>query len=94
MREKRKEGGKEGRKERRRDRRRKKGRREEEGRVVQSVKCPTLNFGSGHDLMVYEIKPCVGLCTDSVEPAWDSCSLPLPPVYTLMPSPSLPLSQK
>ena len=25
--------------------------------VDQSVKCPTLDFGSGHDLMVHEIEP-------------------------------------
>ena len=48
------------------------------------VKYPTLGFGSGHDLMVGEIKPRVGLHTDSTEPAWDS--LPLssaPPLFTL-----------
>ena len=43
--------------------------------VAQWVKHPTLGFGSGHDLEVCEIKPCVGFCTD---PAWDSLSLPLP----------------
>ena len=36
-----------------------------------------------HDLMVHGIKPCIGLCADRVEPAWDSLSpslsLPLPP---------------
>uniref|UniRef100_A0ABI7WC15 KRAB domain-containing protein n=1 Tax=Felis catus TaxID=9685 RepID=A0ABI7WC15_FELCA len=42
---------------------------------------PTPNFGSGHDPVVYEIEPCVGLCAESVEPAWDSLSF----------SPSLPL---
>ena len=26
------------------------------------------NFGSGHDLMVREFQPCVGLCADSSEP--------------------------
>ena len=46
--------------------------------VAQSVKCLTLDFGSGHDLTVHEIKPCIGLCTDSPEPAWDSLSLSLP----------------
>ena len=40
--------------------------------VAQSVKCLTLDFRFGHDLMVLEIKPCVGLCADSTEPAWDS----------------------
>ena len=38
--------------------------------MAQSVKHPTLDFGSGHDLMVCEIEPRIGLCTDSIEPAW------------------------
>ena len=42
----------------------------------------TLYFSSGHIFMVYEIKPRVILCADSVELAWDSLSpslsLPLP----------------
>ena len=46
--------------------------------MAQSVKCPTLDLGSGHDLMVREFELCVGLCADSVEPAGDSLSLPLP----------------
>ena len=29
--------------------------------VAQSVKCLTLDFGSGHDLRVHEIEPCIGL---------------------------------
>ena len=41
----------------------------------KSVKCLTLDFGSGHDLTVHGAEPHVGLCTDSEEPAWDSCSL-------------------
>ena len=45
--------------------------------VAQSVKRPTLDFGSGHDLTVREKEPHVGLCADGVEPAWDSLSLPL-----------------
>ena len=54
--------------------------------MAQSVKQLTLDFGSGHDLMVgefqpHEFKPRIRLCT---EPAWDSLSLlplslPLPP---------------
>ena len=58
--------------------------------VAQSVKHLTLDFGSGHDLMVYDIKPHIGLCADSVEPAWDSLSPCLfspsathPPAYAL-----------
>ena len=39
----------------------------------------TLDFGSGHDLTVCEFEPCVGLCTDNVEPAWDSLSFLPPP---------------
>ena len=47
--------------------------------VAQLVKRPTLDFGSGQDLTVPEIEPCVGLCADSVEPAWDSFSPSLSP---------------
>ena len=36
--------------------------------VAQSVERPTLDFGSGRDLMVGEIEPRVRLCADSVEP--------------------------
>ena len=42
--------------------------------MARSVKRPTLDFGSGHDLMVQEFEPHGGLCPDSVEPAWDSLS--------------------
>ena len=42
--------------------------------MAQLVKCLTLDLGSGHDVTVGEIKPCIKLCTDSVEPAWDSLS--------------------
>ena len=45
--------------------------------MAQLVKHPTLDFGSGHDLMVHEFESHVGLCTDSLEPAWDSVSLSL-----------------
>ena len=58
--------------------------------VAQSVKCPTLDFRSGHDLTVRGFEPRIGLCTDNAESAWDSLSLspclcPVP----LMLSPSL-----
>ena len=43
--------------------------------VAQPVKRLTLHLGSGGDLMVREIEPRVGLCADSLEPAWDSPSL-------------------
>ena len=46
--------------------------------VAQSVKPLTLDFGSGHDLLVREIKPRNGLCAEGMGPAWDSPSLPLP----------------
>ena len=46
--------------------------------VAQLVKCwLTLDFGSGHYLTVCGIDPCVGLCTDGVEPTWDFVSLRL-----------------
>ena len=59
--------------------------------MAQLVKCPTLDFSSGHDLVVHEFEPLIGLCTSSVELAWDSFSLPLsaPPQLALSPSPSL-----
>ena len=43
--------------------------------LAQSVKCPTLDFGSGHDLRVHGIEPCIKLCADNTEPAWESLSL-------------------
>ena len=42
--------------------------------VAQLVKHPSLDFGSGHDLMVPEIKPHFGFCADSAEPTWDYLS--------------------
>ena len=53
--------------------------------VAQSVERPIPDFGSGHDLMVYEIEPRVGLCADSVESAWNSLSFspPLPHLCVL-----------
>ena len=46
--------------------------------MAQSVKGSTLDFYSGHDVMVLEFHPHVGLCVDPPKPAWDSLSLPLP----------------
>ena len=57
--------------------------------MAQSVERPTLDFGSGHDLTVCGIEPYIGLCTDSVEPTWDS----LPPSLSLSAPPLLSLSQ-
>ena len=42
--------------------------------VARSVKCLTLDFGSGHDLTVGGFEPLTGLCADSAEPAWDFLS--------------------
>ena len=50
--------------------------------VAQSVKYPTLDFSSGHHLMICKFKPHVRLCPDGAKPTWDSLSLPF----------SLPLS--
>ena len=54
--------------------------------MVQLVEHPTLDFGSGHDLMVPEFEPHVGFCADSAELAWDSLSPSLslfdPPLLT------------
>ena len=40
--------------------------------MAQLVKRLTLDFGSGHDLMVRGIEPPVWLSADSMESAWDS----------------------
>ena len=57
--------------------------------MARAVKRPTLDFGSGHNLTVRGFEPRVGLCADSVEPAWDSASAsPL-----LLPSLSLSLTK-
>ena len=45
--------------------------------MAESVEHPTLDFGSGHDLTGCEFKSRIGFCTDSVEPAWDSLSMPI-----------------
>ena len=37
--------------------------------VAQSVKHLTLDFGSGHDLAIWEFKPRIGICADGEEPA-------------------------
>ena len=62
--------------------------------VAQSVEVPTPDFSSGHDLMVRGIKPCVWLCADSVEPAWDSLSPPLSVTLPISPSLLISLSNK
>ena len=55
--------------------------------VSQSVKRPTLDLCSGHDLMVHEFEPHVRLCTASAEPPWDPLS------SSLCPSPACALSR-
>ena len=46
--------------------------------MAQSVELLTLDFGSGHNLKVCGFEPRVALCANnSVEPAWDSFSLPV-----------------
>ena len=47
-----------------------------------------LDFGSGHELTLHRIEPCVGLCTDCSEPAWDSLSLSLSLSQPLSPCPA------
>ena len=53
--------------------------------MAQSIKHLILDFGLGHDLTVLEFEPCIRLCADSEEPAWDSLS-------SLCPSPAPVLS--
>ena len=49
-------------------------------------KCPTLDFGSGHDLVVHRFEPHVGLHADSAELVWDSLSLSLSlPLFAFSP---------
>ena len=52
--------------------------------VAQLVEQMTLDFGSGHDLMVHGTKPCIGKAL-SMELAWDSLSssLSAPPLLSL-----------
>ena len=63
--------------------------------VAQSVKHLTLDSGLGHDLMVHDTEPQVGIHTDSAEPAWDSLSpcLSAPPHLSLSLFLSLSLSK-
>ena len=60
--------------------------------MAQLVKHPTLDFGSGHDLVLGEFEPGVGLWADSAKPAWDSLYLPLSLSLSLCPSPACTLS--
>ena len=60
-------------------RKEKRNKKEERGNawVAQLVKHLTFAFGSGRDLTVHEFEPHVGLCANSVEPAWDPLSFSL-----------------
>ena len=51
--------------------------------MAQSVKHPTLDSPSGHDLMVGGTGPHVRLHAKGIEPAWDSLSLHLSPTCTV-----------
>ena len=42
--------------------------------MAQSVKHLSLDFSAGHDLMVREFEPHIGLTAVSTEPAWDPLS--------------------
>ena len=55
------------------------------GRLGGSLKCPTLDFSSGHDLTVRWFKSHIGLCANSAKTTWDSLSpsLSTPPVLVL-----------
>ena len=54
-------------------------------------KCLTLDFGSGHDIMVCKFKPCIGLSAVNAEPTLD----PLSPFLSAPPLPcSCSLSPK
>ena len=50
--------------------------------VAQSIKHPTLDFSSGHDLTVVRLSPTLS-STLSMESAWDSLSLFLPLLLSL-----------
>ena len=59
--------------------------------VARSVKRPTLDFGSGHDLTLHELEPLIRLVrlwADSVEPTWDSPFPCLSPSLSRRPSPA------
>ena len=60
--------------------------------MAQSVECPTLDFGSGHDLTVRDIKPHVELSADDADLTWDSLSAP--PLLSVSHSLTLSLSHK
>ena len=66
--------------------------------VAQSVKHPTLDFSSGHDLTVQELQPHIGLCADSAQSLLGVLSLhlsvPLPRLHVCALSVSLKINKK
>ena len=56
--------------------------------VAHLVECPTLDFGSGHGLLIHGIKPHITLRADHAEPTWDSLPLLVPSLRALSLSPS------
>ena len=61
---------------------------------AQSVKCPTLDLCSGHELAVHAFGSCIKLSAFSAEPALDPLSPPLCLSPSYPPSLSFSLSQK
>ena len=51
--------------------------------MTQPLKCPTLDLGSGHGLMVCRFDPHSRLSVGSMRPAWDSLSVPPLLVFSL-----------
>ena len=62
--------------------------------MVWLIKHLTFDLGSGHDLVVCEFELRMGLCADSVGPAWDSLYPSLCPFPTSACMLSLLFSQK
>ena len=61
--------------------------------MTQLVKRPILDLGSGQDLTVHVFEPCIRLCVDDVEAAWDSASPVLCPSPTCVHAVSLSLNK-
>ena len=53
--------------------------------MAQVVECAALDFGLGYDLTVHHTEPCLQLCIDGAQPAWDSVS----PSFSALPALSL-----
>ena len=60
--------------------------------VAQSVKCLTLDFSSTHGLTVRGLEPCIRLCADGMEGAWDSLCASLSLPFFCSPSLSLKIN--